>query len=146
MSRTLTFEAFYPHPPDRVWRALTDRRAISEWLMENDFEPRVGHRFQFRAPPQPGWNGIVDCQVLEADPPRRLAYSWVSNAIDTRVAWTLTPEAGGTRLRLEHSGFRGLKGYMVSFILGSGWKGKILKEIARVLDELDRIAPATGAQ
>ena len=44
MKRDLRFEATYPHPPERVWRALTDPKALAEWLMENDFEPRLGHQ------------------------------------------------------------------------------------------------------
>jgi predicted enzyme related to lactoylglutathione lyase len=37
MKRDLRFEVFLPHPPEKVWRALTDPRAIAQWLMENDF-------------------------------------------------------------------------------------------------------------
>lgn len=54
----ITVEAVYPHPPARVWRALTDPDELESWLMENDFQPRVGHRFQFRDEPRPGWRGI----------------------------------------------------------------------------------------
>lgn len=136
MKRDLHFDAFYPHPPERVWNALTRREAIARWLMENDFEPRVGHRFQLRAKPQPGWDGIVHCEVLELDPPRRLAWSWKSNApLDTVLTITLTAEGNGTRLRLAHTGFAGMKGVMVSFILGSGWKGIIHKAIPAVVED-----------
>ena len=136
MKRDLHFDAFYPHPPERVWNALTRREAIVRWLMENDFEPRVGHRFQLRAKPQPGWDGIVNCEVLELDPPRRMAWSWKSNApLDTVLTITLTPESNGTRLRLAHTGFEGFKGVMVSFILGSGWKGIVSKAIPAVVED-----------
>jgi len=43
MKRDLRFEAVYDHPIERVWRAITDSQAIAQWLMKNDFEPRVGH-------------------------------------------------------------------------------------------------------
>ncbi len=34
-------------------------------------------------------------------------YSWVGGGVDTVVTWTLAPTpGGGTRLRLEQSGFR----------------------------------------
>jgi uncharacterized protein YndB with AHSA1/START domain len=49
MNRDLRFEVTYPHPPEKVWRALTDPQAIAQWLMKNNFEARVGHKFQFRA-------------------------------------------------------------------------------------------------
>ena len=91
MKRDLRFEVFYPHAPELVWRALTEREALKEWLMENDFEPKVGHDFQFRAPPQRGWSGIVNCRVLECEPPKRLSYRWESDSIDTVVTYTLAP-------------------------------------------------------
>lgn len=145
MERTLRFETMIPHPPERVWRALTDPEAIAEWLMENDFQPRVGHRFQLRDKPRRGWDGVVNCEVLQVDPPRCLAYSWQSNAIDTIVRFTLEPAAAGTRLCLEHSGFKGMKGAVVSFILGGGWKSKVLRRLAEVIARMarmDREGPA----
>ena len=91
---SINLEATYPHPPERVWAALTDRRAMAEWLMPNDFEPRLGHRFQFRVANAKGWSGIVDCVVTELVPPRHLAYSWKSDKVETHVRWTL--EAAGS--------------------------------------------------
>jgi len=127
LKRNLTFDVTYPHPPEKVWRALTDPAAIAQWLMKNDFQPRLGHKFQFRVSPQPkGWTGVVDCEVLELDPPRRLAYSWCGSGIDTVVRWTLEAAPEGTRVRLEHQGFRGVRGWMVSRMLGKGWSSKIL--------------------
>ena len=72
----VALDATYPHPPERVWRALTEPSDLAAWLMPNDFAPVVGHKFQFRAKPQLGWRGIVDCEVLEVDRPRKLAYTW----------------------------------------------------------------------
>jgi uncharacterized protein YndB with AHSA1/START domain len=142
MKRDLAFEVIYPHPPQRVWRALTDPALIARWLMQNDFAPTVGHKFRFRMPPQPGFDGIVHCEVLEADPPRRLAYSWRGGPIDTHVQYTLEPLEGGTRLRLEHTGFAGPKGVLLSFMLGSGWKSKILKK--RLPEVLAGLASDSG--
>jgi uncharacterized protein YndB with AHSA1/START domain len=137
VKRDLTFEVSYPYPVERVWRALTDPQAIAAWLMPNDFEPRVGHKFQFRAKPQPGWDGIVHCEVLECDPPRRLVYTWKSNILDTQVAFTLEPVAEGTRLRLEHTGFRGVKALLVSLVVGGGWKGIMEKHLLGVIERMD---------
>jgi uncharacterized protein YndB with AHSA1/START domain len=95
-----------PHPPEKVWRALTQSPLIEDWLMKNDFQPVVGHRFSFRATPVPNWDGIIDAEVLVVDPPTRLSYTWVSFGLHTVVAWTLTPTATGTHLRMEQSGFR----------------------------------------
>ena len=61
-------ERVFPHPPEKLWRALTESPLIAQWMMNNDFEPVVGRRFQFRADPVPNWNGVVDCEVLVVDP------------------------------------------------------------------------------
>ena len=137
MKRDLKFEAEYPHPPEKVWRALTDSKAIAQWLMPNDFEPRLGHKFMFTSTPQPGWDGKTYCEVIELDPPRTLAYTWRGGPIDTVVRWRLEPTAAGTRITLEHTGFRGIKALMVSAIMGSGWKGIVHQHILAVLEKMD---------
>jgi uncharacterized protein YndB with AHSA1/START domain len=111
-TRSIVVERLMPHPPEKVWRALTQSELIADWLMANDFEPVVGRRFNFRSQPMPHWNGVTDCEVLEVEPPRRLAYSWnasgdeARDGIKTMVTWTLTPTDGGTEVRMEQSGFR----------------------------------------
>jgi uncharacterized protein YndB with AHSA1/START domain len=94
-----------PHPQEKIWRALTEGKLMEEWLMKNDFQPVVGHRFQFRATPAPNWSGVIDCEVLLVDPISRLSYGWGALGLESVVAWTLTPTAGGTHVRMEHSGF-----------------------------------------
>jgi uncharacterized protein YndB with AHSA1/START domain len=140
MKRDLRFEVVYPHAPERVWRALTDPRAMAEWLMENDFVPRVGHRFQFRTAPAPGFDGVVSCEVLEVDEPRRLSYSWRGGwqRQPTVVTWTLEPVAGGTRVLLEHSGFEGLGGLALSALLGRGWRSKVLHRLGQIVEQISR--------
>jgi uncharacterized protein YndB with AHSA1/START domain len=108
---SIAYDAFFPHPIDRVWRALTDPAAIETWLMPTTFEPKLGHRFTFQAPPMPavGFDGTVHCEVVELDPPHRLAYTWTGADLRTVVRYELEPAseggARGTRLRFEHSGF-----------------------------------------
>jgi uncharacterized protein YndB with AHSA1/START domain len=134
MKRDLHFDFTYSYPPEKVWRALTDSDAIAQWLMPNDFAPRVGHKFQFHTKPAPGFDGIVHCEVLEVEPPRRLAYSWSGGSLNTVVRWTLEPVPEGTRLQLDHTGFRGLRAWMISRIMGKGWGSKILaKNLPAVL-------------
>src|SRR4051794_4624027 len=100
-TRTLVVEREMPHPPEKVWRALTQGALIAEWLMQNDFQPVVRHRFNFRATPMPHWNGVVDCEVLAVEPNKRLSYSWnasgaeAAGGLRTVVTWTLTPSKGG---------------------------------------------------
>jgi uncharacterized protein YndB with AHSA1/START domain len=104
-TRTLVIERVFPHPPEKLWRALTENPLIAQWLMNNDFEPVVGRRFQFRSEPMPNWNGVIDCEVLIVDNLKRLSYSWSSMGGDSVVLWTLTPAEGGTHVRMEQSGF-----------------------------------------
>ena len=74
-TRSIIIERTMPHPPEKVWRALTQSPLIESWLMPNDIQPVVGHRFSFRLPPMPRWNGITDCEVLVVEPNRRLSYA-----------------------------------------------------------------------
>jgi uncharacterized protein YndB with AHSA1/START domain len=104
-TRTLVLEREMPYPPAKVWRALTEGPLMEAWLMANDFLPVVGHRFSFRSTPVPNWNGVIDAEVLVVEPHSRLSYSWGTLGVETVVAWTLTATEGGTRLRMEQSGF-----------------------------------------
>jgi uncharacterized protein YndB with AHSA1/START domain len=105
-TRTVVVEKDMPHPPEKIWRALTQAPLIESWLMANDFRPEVGHKFTLRSTPVPNWNGIIDCEVLLVEPDSRLSYSWGTMGMASVVAWTLTPTEGGTHVRMEHSGFR----------------------------------------
>ena len=137
MERALRFEATYPHPPSKVWKVITTREHLGRWLMKNDFEPRVGHRFQFRAKPVGGWDGIVNCEVLDLVPERKLVMTWCSNVIDTKLTILLEPSGAGTRFTLLHTGFRGLKPIMTSFLLGMGWKGHVRSGLPGLIRELE---------
>jgi uncharacterized protein YndB with AHSA1/START domain len=100
-TRSVVIEREIPHPPEKIWRALTQPQLIEEWLMKNDFEPVVGHSFRLSA----DW-GAVDCQVRAVEPNKRLSYSWAAYGLESVVTWTLTPTSRGTHLRMEQSGFR----------------------------------------
>ncbi|WP_028034657.1 SRPBCC domain-containing protein [Chelativorans sp. J32] len=89
------------HPPEKIWRALTQPHFIEEWLMKNDFKPVVAHRFNLTA----DW-GAVDCQVRTAEPNKMLSYTWDTKDLRSVVTWTLTPTSTGTTLlRMEQIGF-----------------------------------------
>jgi uncharacterized protein YndB with AHSA1/START domain len=126
----------YRYPIERVWQALTDRRALATWLVENDFEPEVGRKFQFRTKPQPGFSGIIECEVLVVEPPHRLVYTWQGGPLKkpTTVSWTLDKlMEDRTLLTLEHNGFSGAGGTLVRLILGAGWNGLLGKELEKFL-------------
>ena len=104
-TRSLVIEKELPHPPEKIWRALTQGPLIKEWLMDNDLQPVVGHRFNFRSTPMPNWNGVIDCEVLVVEPQKKLSYSWGALGMGSVVEWTLEQKEGGTLLRMEQSGF-----------------------------------------
>ncbi|MFZ1035203.1 MAG: SRPBCC domain-containing protein [Candidatus Acidiferrales bacterium] len=105
-TRSLVIEREMPHPAEKIWRALTQGPLIAEWLMKNDFEPKMGHKFSFRSEPVKGWDGVIDAEVLLLEPHSRLSYSWATMGMASTVTWTLTPTQGGTHLRMEQTGFR----------------------------------------
>lgn len=106
-TETLSFEFDLHHPPEKVWRALTDPELLAQWLLPSiGFALAPGAAFTFQAPPQPGWDGTVSCRFLEIEAQRKLSWSWVVGDIDTVVTFTLEPTATGTRLTLVQSGFK----------------------------------------
>ncbi len=106
--RSVIVEREFPHPPDKLWRAITQPHLIQEWLMKNDFAPVVGHRFHLSGE----WGGTLDCEVLAVEPNERLSYTWTfahddhAFNLQSVVTFTLTATGAGTRLRMEQSGFR----------------------------------------
>ncbi|MBI4218974.1 MAG: SRPBCC domain-containing protein [Chloroflexi bacterium] len=130
MTDSIRREIRFPQSREDVWRALTDSAVLARWLLPNDFEPRIGHRFTFRTQPNPqaGFDGIVHCEVLECTPPSVLAYTWAGGPVKTRVSYRLEPDGRGTRFLFEQSGFesqQALKGAEY------GW--------TRMLDQLTKV-------
>jgi uncharacterized protein YndB with AHSA1/START domain len=135
----------YPHPVEAVWRALTDPALIPRWTSTGaggrpeGFAPVVGTRFRFVAKPKPGWNGIVDCEVLEVDEPRLLRYSWADGnggGDVTQVTYRLEPYGGGTRFTYEHTGFTGVSGLFMARLLGRVRTRMLSEGLPAVLDGL----------
>lgn len=121
----------------KVWHALTDKKALSTWLMDTtDFELIHGHRFQFSTTPRGKFDGIIKCEVLHIDEPDSLTYSWKANEMKqpTIVKWTLTSlDDVTTLIILEHYGFIGFNGWMTKAMLGAGWKRLLRKKLSNYL-------------
>lgn len=134
-TRSLVIEREMPHPAEKIWRALTQGPLIEEWLMKNDFQPKVGHRFNFRSTPVPNWDGVIDAEVLVVEPHSRLSYSWDTMGSTSVVTWTLTPTKGGTHLRMEQTGFRSEEDANYKGA-NYGWQ-KFIGKMERVVGRLD---------
>jgi uncharacterized protein YndB with AHSA1/START domain len=108
--RSVVVEREFAHPPEKIWKALSQGHLIAEWLMKNDFHPVVGHKFKFNA----DW-GAIDCQVV---------------AVETN-----TSLASGTRLRMEHVGFRPDQEQAYQGAKG-GWH-KFVSALEQMLEQID---------
>jgi uncharacterized protein YndB with AHSA1/START domain len=106
-TRSLSLEYELAHSPEKVWRALTDPELLRQWLLPViGFELEPGAEFTFETEPKPGWDGVVNCRLIEIDAHRKLSWRWVVGDLDTVVAFTLTPIASGTHLTIVQSGFK----------------------------------------
>lgn len=134
-TRSVIVEREMPHPPEKVWRALTQSSLMEEWLMKNDFAAEVGHRFCLRTTPVGNWTGVIECEVKVVEPHARLSYSWGTLGMESVVTFTLTPTASGTHLRMEQSGFR--PGQEANFKGATyGWR-KFIGNLEGLMERMD---------
>jgi uncharacterized protein YndB with AHSA1/START domain len=121
-------EARYPHPIERVWRALTEPAELTAWLMPNDFVAEAGARFQLDA--RPAHDAPFACEVLELDPPRLMRQRWMVRGAATTVTYELRADGDGTVLRVEHAGLPGDE----ATEFNQGWPAKLDRDLVAVLD------------
>jgi uncharacterized protein YndB with AHSA1/START domain len=162
MERTIKLNVFLPYDQDLVWRALTEAELLGAWFMPNDIEAEAGHYFTFRIKAQKGWDGITHCEIISAVPKQYLAYSYRGEAtgekalacagihsekadkltkgiftkLDTVLSFSLESTCGGTLLKVRHSGYKGVKLVLISFIMEMGWKKQLRKKLPNLLQKL----------
>ena len=102
---SVTREVVIDASPETVWEFLTDPEKIRRWKgLSVSFDARVGDDYRIDVLP----DNVAAGEVVELDPPRRLAYTWGWEGSDTvppgstTVEYELVPEGAGTRLRLTH--------------------------------------------
>jgi len=143
---TVRVDQFFPHPPSKVWRALTEPQLLVQWQMQGseDFRLEVGHRYTLTSVPRPNANfsGTVDVQVLAYETGRMLRVRWADadpdRPADWTITWTLEHEGRGTRLFLVHEGFDpdDPAQMMARTIMGGGWKSHVMRVLGQALDRL----------
>jgi uncharacterized protein YndB with AHSA1/START domain len=105
-------------PPPRVWRALTEPEELLAWWGDPSayqctrwvFNPEPGKPWRAEGRNAGGGAFHVEGEILEAVPPRILAYTWKPSWVEvsaTTVRIILEPTDEGTRLIWVHSGFAG---------------------------------------
>ena len=142
MSKSIKHHLFFPHPANLVWEYLTNADLMALWLMKNDFEPVVGHEFQFRTNPMPAFefDGISYCKVLEIVPFEKLVYSWKGGpgngvmTLDSLVEWKLEGKDNGTELILDHGDFVVMKNIGIFNSMNEGWR----KNMHKIADNLNK--------
>ena len=144
ITQQIVVDEVFPHAPQTIWKTLTTGELIGRWLMApTGFEPVEGKRFTFQTKPAGAWDGVIQCEVLEAIPNQRLAYAWKSGdegnvgygaPLDTVVTWTLTKVVSGTRLRLVHSGFVTPKNDSAFNSMSGGWL-KVIQSVGTIAGE-----------
>jgi|SRR4051812_8511732 uncharacterized protein YndB with AHSA1/START domain len=132
----------FARSPEEVWDYLTKPELIEQWLMQTDFQPKVGHQFRFTHSEKNKscYDSITYCEVLEVKPFTTLSYSWKGNTkdgsrtFDSRVVWTLIPVDGGTELQIVHNGFTVLEDVIAH---DTGWTalGKRFVELVNAFEE-----------
>lgn len=138
MTKEINIVRFYPYAIETVWNAIATSEALSAWLMPNDFRLEIGHEFTFNTKPQPGFDGVVKCKVIDFEVPNRLSFTWQGGPLKkpTTVTFELKSATNGTVLHFKHSGFEGfINQYIVRFILGSGWKKLLFQKITSFLGQ-----------
>ena len=136
-------------PPERVFQALIDPKQVMRWWTSDQapiesfsFEPRRGGRWSYDTQNSTlNVNGVTkfhcDGEVLEYDPPRLLAYTWIANWHEdksrrTVVRWELTPQSGGTQLKVTHSGLGTLPIARKDY--SGGWPG-VVEQLKKFVEQ-----------
>ena len=123
----------FRRPPQEVWEYLTRPELIGQWLSKTDFQPIAGHKFHLADKS----GKIIYCEVIEVKPFTRLSYSWQyvsannNGRFDSMVVWTLVPNESGTKLQLQHDGFKFLEDLTAH---SNGWN-TCLKRFDELLNE-----------
>ncbi len=144
-AREIVVDEVFPHAPETIWNALTDGALIGRWMpMEpRGFEAVEGNQFTYKTTPAGEWDGTIHCEVVEVVPNERFAFAWRGGhdgnvgygaPLDTVVTFTLSQGAGGTRLRLVHSGFVLPKNETAFEGMSQGWP-KVVQDLGAAAED-----------
>ena len=141
-TRNIIVDEVFPHAPETIWKTLTASDLVGRWLgmTPMGFAASKGTRFIFQTTAAGAWDGVIQCEVLEAIQNERFAFAWkgghegnagYGSLLDTVVTFTLEKVEGGTRLRLVHSGFVTPRNDSAYQNMSGGWK-KVVPRIGAI--------------
>lgn len=147
----LVSELHISAPAERIFQALVDPKLVLQWWTSPDcqiesfvLDPRKGGRWSYDTKKTSlNINDVskfhCDGEILEYDPPRVLAYTWIANWHDrpahrTVVRWELAASKGGTLVRVTHSGLAELTVARKDY--SSGWPG-VLVDLKKFIETRD---------
>ena len=134
-----SIKSYYNYNIETVWNALTDKEILSKCIVSTDFKSEIGKDFTFKSEPMPnlGWDGVVKCKILEVSKPTLLKYTWKevydNYYIDTIVIFELKEKNNKTELKFTHTGFSGIKGFIISQFIKQSWKKTLKKKLIKYL-------------
>ncbi|HZU77622.1 MAG TPA: SRPBCC domain-containing protein [Dehalococcoidia bacterium] len=107
------YQVFIKASPERIWEAITtpEFTALYFYGAQVESDLRVGSPFVYHTADRAAV--MVDGDVLESDPPRRLVHTWrmlynpeLAAEPHSRVTWEIEPQEGGvSKLTVIHDGF-----------------------------------------
>ena len=131
-----------PYPLEMVWQAITKPELMSQWLMETDIKPQVGHEFKFTGKPNKMWRGWVDCKVTKVEPPTMIQFTWQNSDkyTPTTITYTLSKQADGTHIHAVNDGFDRsygmFDGLFFRTMIKMGMKVEFTKKLPAVLAKM----------
>jgi uncharacterized protein YndB with AHSA1/START domain len=135
-------EEYIHATPQQVWETLAGAEGIKQWLGPSQYEPRMGGPITFDVNYDSGQYHMFG-EVVTFDPPHKLAFTWTEQEIGkdpwpvaTLVTLTLTPEDGGTKVKLVHSGFEHLPIEIVQAQFESYTQGWAVRPVLQGLKSL----------
>lgn len=105
---TQTYELFVRTDPATLWQALTEGAKTEQYFFGTYLQSALtpGSAIEYRR--GPGGPKVVEGQVLEVDPTRRLVHTWAVRydaalAEETsKVTWLLEPRGENVKLTVVH--------------------------------------------
>ncbi|MFD8499688.1 SRPBCC family protein [Amycolatopsis sp. NPDC059657] len=97
----LRLERKLAHPPEKVWRAITDPAELKHWFpaaVKTELKAGAPIEFTFE-----GQDSSSAGEVLECDPPSLFSFSWNEDVL----RWEISPDGDGSRLLFTHTFGRG---------------------------------------